>query len=237
MKKFLSLPALALFAFSSSSGQPKYKMTTDIPSSIITPDKVETPIGTMKFVDGFPDNETITKVYDNLDFQRGTQAYLTALPIVSVEAIRRAVLGFGPANHTVIMSEQLLDSKSLFLTANTTTCYSLVWLDLKDGPLVLEVPSLVLGPIDDALFKWDSDIGFTGPDKGKGGKYLLLPPNYTGNIPDGYFVVKMPHIWSHDVFSNIFKRWQSRARFLKRKKDFDNLLIEPGRDPPGHAIL
>ncbi len=58
------------------------------------------------------------------------------------------------------------------------------------APLVLEIPSMVLGPIDDALFKWDTDIGFTGPDKGKGGKYLLLPPGYKGDIPGGYFVVR-----------------------------------------------
>ena len=126
------------------SAQTKYKMTTDIPSSIITPEKVETPIGTLKFNDGFPDQETVTKVYDNLDFQRGTQAYLTGLPIVSIEGVRRSIGSFGPSNQTVLISEQLMDSKSLFLTANTTTPYTVVSLDFKDGPLVLEIPSSCL---------------------------------------------------------------------------------------------
>jgi hypothetical protein len=178
-------------------------MTTDIPASITTRDKVETSIGTLKFFDGFPDASTAAKLYDNLDFQRGTQAYLTALPIVSLEGARRSILTFGPPNQTVLITEQLMDSKSLFLTPNTTTPYSILWLDLKDGPLVLEIPSFVLGPIDDALFKWDIDVGFTGPDKGKGGKYLLLPPGYTGSVPDGYFVVKC-RTFGHILFFRTF---------------------------------
>jgi hypothetical protein len=169
---------------------PKMKMTTDTPPSLVTPDTVETRVGTLKFTDGFPDDATVAKVYDNLDFQRGQQAYLTALPAVSVEAFRKSYADFGPVNQTVLISEQLLDAKSLFLTANTTTPYTVLYLDTKAGPLVLEIPPAVLGPIDDAWFRWVSDVGITGPDKGKGGKYLLLPPDYTGAVPDGYFVIR-----------------------------------------------
>jgi len=166
------------------------KMTTDIPPSITTPNKVETRIGTLKFFDGFPDKATVEKVYDNLDFQRGVQAYLAALPAVSIEAFRRSYTKFGSVNQTVLISEQLLDSKSLFLTANTTTPYTVLYLDTKGGPLVLEIPPAVLGPMDDAWFRWVSDVGITGPDKGKGGKFLLLPPGYTGDVPEGYFVAR-----------------------------------------------
>jgi hypothetical protein len=169
---------------------PKYKMTTDIPPSITTPDQVQTRIGTLKFTDGFPDKATVEKCYDNLDFQRGVQAYLSALPAVSTEGIRRGVTESGPANQTVLISESLLDSKSLFLTANTTTPYTVLWLDTTNGPLVLEVPPEVLGPLDDAWFRWVVDVGMTGPDKGKGGKYLLLPPGYKGEVPEGYFVAR-----------------------------------------------
>ena len=59
---------------------PKMKMTTPIPPSITTPDSVDTPIGTLKFFDGFPDNETVQKVYDNLDFSRGIQAFMSGMP-------------------------------------------------------------------------------------------------------------------------------------------------------------
>ena len=180
---------LAGMAFGQNA-PPKMEMTTDIPASITLPDKVETRIGTLNFKDGFPDDDTVKKVYDNLDFQRAVQAYLFGLSAVSTEGARRAVFGIGPANQTVLISETLLDSKSLFLTANTTTPYTCMWLDLSKGPLVLEVPPMVLGPLDDAWFRWVTDVGITGPDKGKGGKYLLLPPGYTGTIPEGYFVAR-----------------------------------------------
>ncbi len=230
--KLIVLCTFICLKANSLSAQTKYKMTTDIPSSITTPDKVDTRIGELKFVDGFPDPETVNKVYDNLDFQRATQAYLTALPIVSVEGARRSCLSFGPANQTVSISEQLLDSKSLFLTANTTTPYTIAWLDLKDGPLVLEIPSMVLGPIDDALFKWDTDIGMTGPDKGKGGKYLLLPPGYTGSVPDGYFVVKC-RTYGHLIFFRTFLKDGDPAPGVDNvKKNLKIYLLSQAANPP-----
>ena len=237
LKSSFVLSAFCLLICNFLSAQTKYKMTTDIPASVTTPDKVETSIGTLKFVDGFPDPATVTKVYDNLDFQRGTQAFLTGLPIVSVEGARRACLSFGPANQTVSISEQLLDSKSLFLTANTTTPYTIAWLDLKDGPLVLEIPAMVLGPIDDALFKWDTDIGFTGPDKGKGGKYLLLPPGYKGEVPDGYFVVKC-RTYGHLMFFRTFlKDGDPKPGVENVKKNLKIYSLGQAANPPAMNFI
>jgi hypothetical protein len=65
--------------------------------------------------------------------------------------------------------EDLMDARSVFLTGNSTTVYVLQCLDLKDGPMVVEVPPGVLGPADDAYFRWVTDVGLTGPDKGEGG--------------------------------------------------------------------
>ncbi|WP_286818446.1 hypothetical protein, partial [Desulfobacter sp. UBA2225] len=80
---------------------PKVNMTTDIPPGIAIPDKVETRLGTLKFFDGFPDKETVAKVYDNLDFQRAVQAYLLALAPVNMAGLREGLLGVGPANVTI----------------------------------------------------------------------------------------------------------------------------------------
>ena len=80
--------------------QARYKMTTDIPASITTPDNVETSLGTLKFFDGFPDAATVQKVYDNLDFQRGVQTFLTAMPAASACAFRKGFRTFGPDNQT-----------------------------------------------------------------------------------------------------------------------------------------
>ena len=88
--------------------------------------------------------------------------------------------------------EHLLDSRSVFLTANDNTVYSWVWIDLSKGPLVLEVPPKVLGAMNDMWYRWVVDLGITGPDKGRGGKYLVLPPGYKGQVPKGYIVVRPP---------------------------------------------
>lgn len=170
----------------------KMKMTTSIPEEITTPDSVETRLGTLNFFDGTPDKATVAKVYDNLDFQRGVQAFLTGVPGASQVAIRHGIRSFGPDNQTVILFESLMDSKSLFLTANTESVYAWSWLNLKDGPMVLETPPNVLGVIDDFWFRNVIDFGNAGPDKGQGGKFLMLPPGYEGTIPDGYIVARSP---------------------------------------------
>jgi len=216
----------------SAQDAPKMKMTTDIPQSITTPDKVETRIGTLRFFDGFPDKTTVDKVYDNLDFQRGVQAYLTALPAVSIEGARAGVSEFGPANQTALIAEQLLDSKSLFLTANTTTPYTVLYLDTKNGPLVLEIPSQVLGPIDDAWFRWVSDIGFTGPDGGRGGKYLLLPPGYTGAVPAGYFVARSRTYGNLLFFRTFLKDGDPKPGVDNVKKNLRVYPLSQAANPP-----
>jgi hypothetical protein len=199
----LAVSAVSLMAvLAIPANAQQYKMQAPIPSGIASPDKVETRLGTLKFFDGFPDKATVEKLYDNLDFQRGVQAYLLALPPVSQAANRNAILTLGPANTTVPIFEQLMNSRSVFLTANTNTVYSWMWIDLRNGPLVMEIPPKVLGAVNDMWYRWVVDVGITGPDKGEGGKYLLLPPGYKGDVPEGYIVVRPP------TFSN-WVPWRS----------------------------
>src|ERR1700735_5336747 len=169
---------------------PKMKMTTPIPPSITTPESVDTRIGTLKFFDGFPDDATVEKVYDNLDFSRGVQAFLSGMPGASLVGMRTGFQKLGVINGTVLLFENLLDSKSLFLTGNTDSVYFSGWLNLKDGPLVLEAPPRVRAVLDDFWFQYVIDIGNAGPDKGQGGKYLVVPPGYKGEVPEGYFVAR-----------------------------------------------
>ena len=175
---------------SDATGATQYKMTTEIPASIVTPDRVETRLGTLRFFNGFPDDATVQILYDNLDFQRAVQAYLQGLAAIQVRGFRMGLLQCGPANRTVVVWEQLMDSRTLFLEANANTVYWGIWLDTHGGPLVLEIPPAILGFLNDAWSRWVVDLGITGPDHGQGGKYLLLPPGYTGEVPDGYFVVR-----------------------------------------------
>src|SRR5580692_1750468 len=169
---------------------PKMKMTTPIPASITTPDLVDSSLGTLKFFDGFPDDATVQKVYDNLDFERGVQAFLNGMPGASLVGMRTGFQKLGVINSNIFLFENRLDSKSLFLTGNTDSVYFSTWLNLKDGPMVLETPPKVLAFLDDAWFQYVTDIGNAGRDKGQGGKYLVLPPGYKGPVPDGYFVAR-----------------------------------------------
>ena len=167
-----------------------FQMTTEIPASILTPDSVETRLGTLRFFDGLPDEETVRTVYDNLDFQRAVQAYLAGLPAADIWGLREGYRSFGPDNRTLLITESLMDSKSLYFVANTETPYSMAWLDTRDGPLVIELPPDLLGCVNDFWSRWVADVGRAGPDRGAGGRYLLLPPGYGGEVPDGCFVLR-----------------------------------------------
>ncbi|NTG16341.1 DUF1254 domain-containing protein [Agrobacterium rhizogenes] len=187
----LSLVA-ATPAFAQDQPAPKFK--AEAPQSIQTPDTVETRIGALKFSDGLPDPETVQKVYDNIDFSRGVEAFLSGMPAASVYALCQGLADVGAAkNEGIGITENLMDARSLFLTANTTTVYVFFCVDLTNGPVVAQVPPGVLGPVDDAYFRYVTDVGIIGPDRGKGGKYLFVPPGYTGKLPSkGYFVTKSP---------------------------------------------
>jgi hypothetical protein len=183
----LGLPALVSVHAVSAE---KPKMATDIPPEITTPDKVETRLGTLEFFDGLPSKDTVQKVYDNLDFMRGVEVFLNTMPGASLVAMRHGYRNIGAVDGTVAIFETLLDSRSLWLTPNTETVYAASWLDLKNGPVVVESPPNTLGIVDDFWFRYVADLGNAGPDKGKGGKFLFLPPGYTGDVPEGYFVYR-----------------------------------------------
>ena len=188
--------ALATFAFLLSAGfawaqeVPDMKMATEIPEGLTTPDNIHTRVGQLNFFDGVPDIESAQKVYNLLDFTHAYQAFLDGTKIASMDGIRKGILEFGPANTTAVLFEELMDSKALFLTANTTSVYMFSWLQMGDEPMVIETPPNVLGFINDHWFRYVIDFGNLGPDKGKGGKFLVLPPGYEGDVPEGYHVAR-----------------------------------------------
>jgi hypothetical protein len=194
---------------------------------------VETRIGTLKFFDSFPDDATVQKVYNNLDFMRGVQAFLDAMPGASTEAVRVGFASQGADNNqTVLMMENLMDSKSLFLTPNTEGIYNLIWMKTKGGPVVIETPPNMLGVIDDHWMQYVADFGRLGPDKGKGGKFLLLPPGYTGDVPDGYFALRSG-TYGNVVFWRGFLENGSTKPAVESSKKFANVYrLSEAKNPP-----
>jgi hypothetical protein len=188
LKTFITAAVgLALIVTTMTAGAQTTKK--DIPPAITTPDKVETSIGRLEFKDGAPNSATVQKVRDSLDYVRGVDSFMNSFSGASAFAIRKGFQGIGAEDNTIVIFSDLMDSNSLFLTPNADTIYTLASLDLTKGPLVVEVPPANLGTINDMWFGWVIDIGFPGPDRGEGGKYLLVPPGYDGPLPDSGFHV------------------------------------------------
>jgi hypothetical protein len=190
LTSFTSAVSTAQVLGSETAASPKYG--PDVPPKITTPNTVETRIGTLHFTDGTPDPATVQLAYDQLDFGRGVDAFLRGMSATSVHALCRGFEDAGiKLNQGIGIAEDLLDARSLFLTANTTTVYVTLCIDVKDGPMVVRIPPRVLGPVDDADFRWVTDVGLTGPDKGAGGDYLFVPPGYKGTLPEkGYHIAR-----------------------------------------------
>ena len=199
MRNALKIQLLAILVLLTVGGDcahaaapPKMRMATQIPESIIVPEKIETRLGALEFFDGFPGDKTVQKMHDYLYFHRAVDVFLDEMRAASIVAIREGLRSMGVHEcHQIAIFEDLMDSKALWLTANTETVYASNFLDLrKDGPIVIESPPNVLGILDDMWMRYVGDIGNAGPDKGQGGKFLILPPGYDGDPPDGYHVFR-----------------------------------------------
>lgn len=151
----------------------------------MTPNKVHTRLGELRFYDGIPTEDTLKKVYDNLDFMRGVEVFLNFIPATSIEGIRQGMASMGVSDYNEVMVfDNLMDSSPLFLTGNTDTVYASAIIDLKkNGPTVIEMPAGAgPGTIDDAFFRYVVDMEAPGPDAKKGGIYIILPPDYQGEL-------------------------------------------------------
>jgi hypothetical protein len=156
------------------------------------------------FTGGFLSKDAISSLKDELVFQRATQAYLWALPALNMYGMKEgSEKVFGKGYNILPIFKDRLNAKTWVTTPNSDVIYALGYLDLKeDGPMVIEVPPGLQGILDDFWQRpicsegeingklWCGDVGLPGPDLGKGAKYLLLPPDYTGTPSSGYFTLR-----------------------------------------------
>lgn len=137
---------------------------------------------------GFPNDDAVQQAYDEADLNRAVQAYRFFYPTVSGAAILKGNNEVGVVENKIF---GILDTKPRHVgfTLNSDTPYGPVQLDLRTGPFVIELPAgPLIGAALDINQRWIADIGIPGPDEGKGGKHLILPPDYKENVPDGYYV-------------------------------------------------
>ena len=140
------------------------------------------------FERGYPLADTSKRARDDADLQRAITAYRFWYPTVSVEGIfngnREAGLKDGEK-----MGIAAAGPRQVGFTLNSDTPYGSGVIDVTKGPVVIELPpGPYIGLVNDHNQGWVQDLGLPGPDAGKGGKHLVLPPGYKGNIPAGYYV-------------------------------------------------
>ncbi|MGB5702003.1 MAG: DUF1254 domain-containing protein, partial [Polyangiales bacterium] len=146
---------------------------------------LDTSIGELEYEAGYPTQETVEKLYNELDFQRAVQAYLWALPMASYGAMADALWALGADSHTVIVADKLAQPRHLALTANQDTVYMNGVLDLREGPMVMELPPGLLGTMNNIWQQPLVDLGGPfSPEQNRGGKFLILPPGYDGPLPE-----------------------------------------------------
>jgi len=164
-----------------------------VPAAVVqslgAPSRLESRFGALDFKDGAPSAATADAVYTALAVTNGLNVYNNSFRGASAYAIRQGFLSIGAEDNTVVIFSELMDATGIFLTGNADTIYYLAVLDLTKGPIVVEQPPEGLGTINDMWFSWIVDIGFPGPDRGEGGKYLIVPPGYDGPLPEGGFFI------------------------------------------------
>ena len=203
-----SFTAYAQPAASQPNGASRYEQLADAP-----------------FPGGYPARESVAPLKTELFFQQASQAYIWSLPAVNMWAMKEgSEKVFGAGYNVLPYWPKRLSAKTLVTTPNSDVIYAMSYLDLKqDGPLVVEAPHGVQGLFDDFWQRpivgptidghtWIGDVGLAGPDKGQGGTYILLPPDYTGDVPKDGFIYRSRTY-------NVFLFWRS---FFKDPNDLSN---------------
>ena len=149
---------------------------------------MKTRIGELQFTSGYPTKETVQTLYDQLDFQRAVQAYLWALPMASYGAMADEHIRLGCGSSAVAVADRSAEQQHLVLTANQDTVYMSGVLDLRNGPMVMELPPGLLGTLNNIWQQPLCDMGGPfSPEQNRGGRFLVLPPEYDGPTPEFHY--------------------------------------------------
>jgi len=160
----------------------------------------KTRVGDLEFTSGYPTEETVQTLYDELDFQRAVQAYLWALPMASYGAMADEFAKLGCGSSAVLVQEKSGEPQQLVLTSNQDTVYLSGFLDLRDGPIVMELPPGLLGTLNNIWQQPLCDLGGPfSPEQNRGGRFLILPPGYDGPMPEFHY-----HIVESDANIAVF---------------------------------
>ena len=206
-------------------------LSVEVLESVSTPDRVESRLGALEFTDGAPSAKTVETLYDHLDFVHGAERLPHRVP-GGVDPGDPPGLPRASAceDNSVLIFSELMDSSSRFLTANADTVYYIAFIDLTDGPMVVETPPMALGTFDDMWFQWIIDFGLPGPDRGAGGKFLLVPPGYDGTTARGRLLRRpLAHEPRADARPVVHGGRRSRAHGRDHQVDAQGVPLRTGR--------
>jgi len=152
-------------------------------------DKYASPMVNLHYNGNWPSDQEAQQLRDDLYYNMAIQSYLHMQPALNTIGMRDGgEKEFGEGYNVVTMWKGRMDAKTWIPTPNCDIMYSVAFLDLKEtGPLVIAAPPNTMGMFTDFFQRTLVDVGNAGPDRGRGGLYLLLPPNYQGPVPEGYF--------------------------------------------------
>lgn len=195
---------------------------------------LDTRIGELEYEAGYPTQATVDTLYDELDFQRAVQVYLWALPMASYGAMADAHWALGADSHTVVVADKLAEPRQLALTANRDTVYMSGVLDLREGPMVMELPPGLLGTMNNIWQQPLVDLGGPfSPEQNRGGRFLILPPGYDGPLPAVHY-----HVVRSDTNIVVFylraipQTLEDIPKLVEQIETYRQYRLDEAADPP-----
>jgi len=149
---------------------------------------------TIEYEGGYPTAATAEAMFDEYDYQAATQFYIWGYAYLNGLGFDKGLAKMGGDKRSIYLFDKRIQPQHVIMTANAEVIYVLTRaIDLKDGPVVFEVPPRTRGHFFDIVMRAYVDAGDVGPDKGEGGKFLMVARDYDGEIPEGYFEVRSVH--------------------------------------------
>jgi hypothetical protein len=178
-----------------------------------------------------------------IKYQRAFEAVLWNMPAIAIYSFRRAAFTeLGVKDNDIIAYSAPATPKLEAITANSTTPYITAFTDLRQGPVVLEVPAAsaegsVYGQVADAWQFTIADVGPSGLDKGEGGKLLFTPPGYQGTVPPGYIHVASPNFRIALAFRSVPAPGKSAADAYQYSRKLRMYYLSEAGSPPEQRFV
>jgi len=176
-------------------------------------------------------------------YHRAFEAVLWNMPAIAIYSFRRAAFDdLGAKDNDIIAYSAPATPKLEAITANSTTPYIAAYTDLRKGPVVLEVPAAsadgsLYGQVVDAWQFTIADVGPSGLDKGKGGKYLFTPPDYKGDVPQDYLHVVSPNYRIAFAFRSVRAPGKSAKDAYNYAKKLRMYYLSEADHPPEQRFI